>query len=56
MTWSEELKTIRATHNLTVPKMAEIIGVPQRTLENWLGDKNTPNGFVQNAVRDKLKQ
>lgn len=39
---------------LTQKAAAEAIGVPLRTLENWLGGVNTPTQITQEAALKKL--
>lgn len=55
MEFIELLKDYKAKNKLTIPKFAEFLGVPQRTLENWLFGKNKPNSFTVKAITDKLK-
>ena len=50
----DRLKEYREEYNLTVPKLAKYLKVPQRTLENWLSGKVIPNDITAYAVIDKL--
>ena len=50
----DRLNAYRNKYNLTVPKFAKYLKVPQRTLENWLSGKILPNDITAYAVVDKL--
>lgn len=50
------LNAYRNKYNLTVPKFAKYLKVPQRTLENWLSGKILPNDITAYAVVDKLER
>ena len=52
----DRLKAYRSKYNLTVPKFAKYLNVPQRTLENWLSGKILPNNITAYAVVDKLER
>ena len=51
----DRLNAYRNKYNLTVPKFAKYLKVPQRTLENWLSGKIIPNDITAYAVVDKLE-
>lgn len=53
---AERLNAYRNKYNLTVPKFAKYLKVPQRTLENWLSGKILPNDITAYAVVDKLER
>ena len=52
----DRLNAYRNKYNLTVPKFAKYLKVPQRTLENWLSGKILPNDITAYAVVDKLER
>ena len=52
----DRLNAYRNKYNLTVPKFAKYLKVPQRTLENWLSGKILPNDINAYAVVDKLER
>jgi DNA-binding transcriptional regulator YiaG len=52
----DRLNAYRNKYNLTVPKFAKYLKVPQRTLENWLSGKILPNDITAYAVIDKLER
>ena len=52
----DRLNAYRNKYNLTVPKFAKYLKVPQRTLENWLSGKILPNDITADAVVDKLER
>ena len=54
MKFNEILKKYRADEKITVPAMAKILGVPQRTLECWLSGERVPDAFKQAAIKNKL--
>lgn len=39
---------------LTQKRMAEMLGVPLRTLENWKAGERTPNEFTANAIEKRI--
>ena len=53
---NDRLNAYRNKYNLTVPKFAKYLKVPQRTLENWLSGKILPNDITAYAVVDKLER
>lgn len=54
--FDDKLNVYRNKYNLTVPKFAKYLKVPQRTLENWLSGKILPNNITAYAVVDKLER
>ena len=52
----DRLNAYRNKYNLTVPKFAKYLKVPQRTLENWLSGKILPNDITAYAVVDRLER
>ncbi len=53
---ADRLNAYRNKYNLTVPKFAKYLKVPQRTLENWLSGKILPNNITAYAVVEKLER
>ena len=54
--FDDKLNAYRNKYNLTVPKFAKYLKVPQRTLENWLSGKILPNNITAYAVVEKLER
>lgn len=54
--FADKLNEFRKEKHLTVPAFAKFLGVPQRTLENWLAEKNAPSDITQNAVIEKISK
>ena len=54
--FKEILREVLFDLKLTQKKAAEIIGVPLRTFENWVGGINEPDKFKANAVVEKLAE
>ena len=52
-TFQEQLREMRQASGLTQRAFAEQIGVPLRTLEDWLAGRRTPNNFVQRQILGK---
>lgn len=50
MTLKETIKSL----GISQQKAADIIGMPLRTLESWLGGKRTPPEWVERLVIEKL--
>lgn len=48
--FSDELRVFIRMSGLSQRAFAESIGIPLRTLEDWLARKRTPNDFTQKAV------
>lgn len=44
----------RKAAGLTQKEMADLCGMPKRTVENWEGDKNVPKEWVWRLVVEKL--
>lgn len=49
----KELQKIRKANEWTVPQMASCLGVPQKTLENWLSGRTAHNPMLH-ALLEKL--
>lgn len=50
-----KIKSLRTATGLTQKAFAELIGIPQRTIENWEGGKNTPPEYVINLIQHYLE-
>lgn len=50
--WSEVIKTYRLRHGLSQERMAEIIGVAQRTISRWERGEDRPSVAQQKRLRD----
>ena len=50
MTLKETIKSL----DISQKKAADIVGMPLRTLESWLGGKRTPPEWVERLVVEKL--
>lgn len=48
--FAEKLKNYRKANKLTVQQMADRIGVPKRTYEDWEAARRSPDKFKQSAV------
>ncbi len=53
-TFAKRLAAMVDVKGLTQKAAAEVIGVPLRTIENWLGGVNTPTQITQEAALQKL--
>lgn len=49
-TFPDELRSLVRKSGLSQRAFAESIGIPLRTLEDWLAGKRTPNDFTREAV------
>lgn len=54
--FQKKLKKYKEEKNISIPKMAKILKIPQRTLENWIFEKSLPNDFTKNAVIRALNE
>ena len=50
------IKSERIRHGLTQQKVAEITGVPLRTIQNWEGGQRKCPEYVERMVLDKLNR
>ena len=53
--FSAKLRAALDASGLTQKAFAESLGIPLRTLENWLSGKNTPPEFTQASVLQAAK-
>lgn len=52
--FAEKLKEFRKNNNLTLPEMANFLGVPFSTYEKWEYRQNEPDKFKKNIILEKL--
>ena len=52
----ENVEKERVALHLTQQQMADMTGIPKRTIQNWEGGINEPPKWVSNLVIDKLEQ
>lgn len=55
-TFPDELRSLIRKSGLSQRAFAESIGIPLRTLEDWLAGKRTPNDFTQKAVLSRASE
>lgn len=53
MTFADQLREACAGRQQR--ELAEFLGVPRKTVENWLQQRNTPPEYVRRAVLEKLR-
>lgn len=51
VTVAEQIKTLRAKHQLTVAQLADSLGVSPRTVESWEQGRRVPSGVVRKLLR-----
>lgn len=51
-----EFKEARTAAGLTQAKMAEIMLIPKRTIEDWEAGKHTPPPYVKRFVLKELEE
>lgn len=56
MEFKETLKALREGMGLTQQKMAELLEIPPRTIENWEAGSREPPKYVQKLIIEKLKR
>ena len=54
--FSEKLKAFRAKTKLSQRKLAEVLGIPRRTYENWESNINVPAQYMQESILEKIKK
>lgn len=52
----EKLKKARKASGLSQQKMADMMLIPKRTIQDWEGGKRTPPPYVQRFVLNELEQ
>lgn len=50
------IKELAASNGLSIRKMAENIGVPYRTAEDWASGKSTPPMYVRLLIAESLRK
>lgn len=50
----KSIKDARLHAMLTQRQVAELLGIPLRTIENWEGGKNTPPPYVERLIINEL--
>ena len=55
-TFPDELRALIRKSGLSQRAFAESIGIPLRTLEDWLSGKRTPNDFTKDSVKHKASE
>lgn len=53
---SNKLKEARISAGLTQAKMAELLDIPKRTIEDWEREVRTPPAYVERLVIAELKR
>jgi len=53
---SDKLKKFRKENGLTVQAVADKIGVPKRTYEDWEAGRRKPDSFKERAVLERLNE
>ena len=51
-----KIKEARIEAGLTQEAMAEKLGIPKRTIQDWEREKRNPPGYVERLVVDELKR
>lgn len=49
------IKEARIKHGLTQKQLADLTGIPHRTIQNWEGGQNKCPDYVQRLVLEKLE-
>ena len=49
------IKEARIEAGLTQQKLADLLGIPKRSIENWEGGKSKPPPYVERLIVDKLQ-
>lgn len=51
-----KIKEARIAAGLSQKRMAEMMGIPRRTIENWESGVNTPPKYVERLVVQELER
>lgn len=51
-----KIKEARIAAGLSQRRMAEMMGIPRRTIENWESGVNTPPEYVERLVVQELER
>lgn len=54
--WPEHLKAFRASHGLTQVKLADLLQVSKRAVEEWEAGNNNPAPYLKAALKDIAKK
>lgn len=49
------IKEARIEAGLTQQKLADLLGIPKRSIENWEGGKSKPPPYVERLIVEKLQ-
>lgn len=52
--WTNTIKTARAATGLSQKRMADALGIPCRTIEDWEAGKSSPPEYVKRYVLEDL--
>ena len=55
MTWQEQFKNARLATGLSQTKLATLLQIPRRSIENWEYGVNEPPVWVQSLLLEKLE-
>lgn len=55
MTWQSKIKTARMATGLSQIKLANLLQIPRRNIENWESGINEPPAWVQTLLLEKLE-
>lgn len=55
-TYANRLKKTRQMVGLSQARMAQELGIPRRTIEDWERERSTPPEYVQRLVLERLEQ
>jgi transcriptional regulator with XRE-family HTH domain len=56
MNWPEFLREFRASHNLSQKKLADLLQISARNIENWEAGFNIPPPYLRKALNDISKK
>ena len=52
--WTKNIKTARAVAGLSQKRMADALGIPCRTIEDWETGKSSPPPYVEKYILEDL--
>lgn len=53
--WPEYLKSFRKKHELTQKKLADLLQISQRNIENWEMGISKPHAYLKKAMESLFK-